>query len=84
MRKGGDTNVRVGSNFSNNRANRGGIWIRGHRRGFSGNCEAFVLRLPGDVRDLFHLWLERQRRTIIPELEPKALRRVNMSRANRV
>jgi hypothetical protein len=35
--------------------------------GFGGDREGFVLHIPGDVRDLFHLWMERQRRAITGE-----------------
>ena len=55
----------MGDNFFNYCANCSRIGVWRSRRGLGGNRETVVLRVPRDVRDLFYLWLERQRSAII-------------------
>ena len=52
-------------NFSNNRADSSGAWIWRHRSGIDRNCQVLVLSVPGDVRDLLCLRLERKKSSMI-------------------
>jgi hypothetical protein len=57
--------VRLGCNVSNNRADSSGAWIWWNRGGIGRNRKDLILRIPGDVRDLFCFWLAWQRSSVI-------------------
>jgi hypothetical protein len=57
----------LGSNFFNNCTGSSRIWIWRYRRGVGRNRQVPILSVPGDVRDLFYLRVERQRSPIISD-----------------
>ena len=54
----------MGCNFSSNRADSSGPWIWRDRSGIGRNCQVLILSVPGDVRDLLCLRLERKKGSI--------------------
>ncbi len=56
----------MGCNFSDNRADSSAAWIWRNRRGIGGNCQVLIFSVPGDVRDLLFLRLERKKGSISP------------------
>src|SRR5438874_12601758 len=65
LREGGEIYVGVGYNFSHNRADSRGLWIRRHRCCIGWNCKGFVLCIPGYLRCLLPARPEGKRGAII-------------------
>ena len=65
LSEGGEIYVGVGYNFSDNRANSRGLWIRRHRCCIGWNCKGSILCIPGYLRCLLPARPEGKRGTII-------------------
>jgi hypothetical protein len=65
LKGGGEKHVRLGYNFSNNRAGSSGVWIWRNRGSVSGIRKGLIFHIPGDMCALLYFWLERPRSLII-------------------